>query len=400
MLLQLYQGNLLYTLQLTSLPDKDKERDLLEARLKEHDESIKDLVATLGQFRGYTAILKTYFVNLQALSESDAPDSAALAVAELSASINHANRTLRETEKLALYAGDEQVPNFFISGAAVPGGDDKINLFISASQFTVNADGGMSASEANIGNWTVDSGSILQYDALNDATVKLDAAKKALVIQEGEFDAVTVGYGELSEITGNQLLQNERFEGLLTDGAFLEGFTHWTRSASPNMTIDLSGGPYFDNFIGTSWGIITQSIEPVEESASYRFDYILTGATSFTGVTQVIYGFFETMSLANTAGSHSIDIIATGSTTLDKFALRLDMTQPQIVGPFDKFNLYKVPNWYTSSYGKVWEWTPVTQSGWLSASIQPLESAAIEGAWSFRVYVPGEPTRTYEAGVS
>jgi len=94
--------NLLYTLQLTSLPDKDKERELLETRLKEHDESIKDLVTTLGLFRGYTATLKSYFVNLQALSMSDAPDSAALAVAELSASINHANKTLRDTEKLAV----------------------------------------------------------------------------------------------------------------------------------------------------------------------------------------------------------------------------------------------------------------------------------------------------------
>ena len=94
--------NLLYTLQLTSLADKDKEKELLETRLKEHDESIKDLVTTLGHFRGYTATLKTYFVNLQALSGSNAPESATMAVAELSASINHANKTMLDAEKLAI----------------------------------------------------------------------------------------------------------------------------------------------------------------------------------------------------------------------------------------------------------------------------------------------------------
>lgn len=94
--------NLLYTLKLTSLPDKEKEKKLLEKRLKKHDEDIKSLVSTLGRFRGYTATLKTYFVNLQALAGSNAPDNAALAVAELSASINHANKTLLDAEKLAI----------------------------------------------------------------------------------------------------------------------------------------------------------------------------------------------------------------------------------------------------------------------------------------------------------
>ncbi len=100
--------NLLYTLQLTSLADKDEEKALLEKRLKEHDENIKSLVTTLGRFRGYTATLKTYFLNLQALSGSNAPESAALAVAELSASINHANRTLLEAEKLAVTAEERE----------------------------------------------------------------------------------------------------------------------------------------------------------------------------------------------------------------------------------------------------------------------------------------------------
>lgn len=94
--------NLLYIQRLTSLADKKEEKQQSEKRLREHDEQVKKLVATLGSFRGYTATLKTYFINLQDLARTDAPESAAKAVEELSASINHANNTLLKTEKLGI----------------------------------------------------------------------------------------------------------------------------------------------------------------------------------------------------------------------------------------------------------------------------------------------------------
>ena len=97
---------LLYTKLLTSHSDKDKEKKELEKRLKEHDKVIKDLLTTLGRFRGNTNTLKVYFINFQALSRADAPESAANALTELSTSIQYANANLREAEKLAI--SDEQ----------------------------------------------------------------------------------------------------------------------------------------------------------------------------------------------------------------------------------------------------------------------------------------------------
>lgn len=93
-------NTLLYLQDLTSLEDKKQEREKLEKFLKEHDDAVSDLVATLEQFRIYARTLKGYFVNLQALAGTDAPESTAKAVDELSASINNASGSLRKSEEL------------------------------------------------------------------------------------------------------------------------------------------------------------------------------------------------------------------------------------------------------------------------------------------------------------
>jgi hypothetical protein len=95
-------NTLLYLQDLTSLEDKKEERKELEKFLNEHDDKLSALLATLGQFRIYTRTLKGYFVNLQALAGTDAPESTAKAVAELSASINHASKSLRKSENLLI----------------------------------------------------------------------------------------------------------------------------------------------------------------------------------------------------------------------------------------------------------------------------------------------------------
>jgi hypothetical protein len=56
----------------------------------------------MGRFHHHTRTLGGYFVNLQALAGTDAPERTAMAVEELSKSINDANKTLRESEKLAV----------------------------------------------------------------------------------------------------------------------------------------------------------------------------------------------------------------------------------------------------------------------------------------------------------
>jgi len=99
---------------------------VLEKRLKEHDKVIKELVTTLGSFRGHTNTLKTYFINLQALSGSDSPESVAKAVEELSTSINYANATIRDKEKLVIT--DEQKEVFGSTAGLVARGIQSTKL--------------------------------------------------------------------------------------------------------------------------------------------------------------------------------------------------------------------------------------------------------------------------------
>lgn len=100
-------NTLLYLQYLTSLEDKKEERKKLEKFLNEHDDDLSALVATLEQFRIYACTLKGYFVNLQALAGTDAPESTAKAAADLSESINHASKSLRKSEKLVISGAEK-----------------------------------------------------------------------------------------------------------------------------------------------------------------------------------------------------------------------------------------------------------------------------------------------------
>jgi hypothetical protein len=95
-------NTLLFLQILTSLEDKKEERKLFEKWLREHDREVAALVETLGRFRGHAAMLGAYFTNLQALAETDAPESTAKAVSELSATINEVGKSISETEELVV----------------------------------------------------------------------------------------------------------------------------------------------------------------------------------------------------------------------------------------------------------------------------------------------------------
>ena len=93
---------LLYQQKLTVLTDKQQEKKKLKKFLKDYEDALSPLLKTMGRFHHHTRTLGGYFVNLQALAGTDAPERTAMAVEELSKSINDANKTLRESEKLAV----------------------------------------------------------------------------------------------------------------------------------------------------------------------------------------------------------------------------------------------------------------------------------------------------------
>lgn len=66
--------------------DKAKESSYLEGRLNERNNEVKDLIEELGSFQDYTRQLKDYFVSLQALASSNAPETATIVITELSCS--------------------------------------------------------------------------------------------------------------------------------------------------------------------------------------------------------------------------------------------------------------------------------------------------------------------------
>ena len=75
-------------------------KDELENALNEQDQAIVPLVKTLGSFRDSTRKLKAYFTALQALTGSTAHEEAGPAMGELVDSINSANKTIKESEKV------------------------------------------------------------------------------------------------------------------------------------------------------------------------------------------------------------------------------------------------------------------------------------------------------------
>jgi hypothetical protein len=67
------------------------EAAVLKQRIEEQNKAVADVVAELASFKAQTAILKAYFVNLQALADSTVKDDAGAAVQALSESIGSLN---------------------------------------------------------------------------------------------------------------------------------------------------------------------------------------------------------------------------------------------------------------------------------------------------------------------
>lgn len=76
----------------------------LKKMITEKNEALQSVLVELGRFRAQTRLLKTYFVNLQALADSPVKDDAGGAVESLSDSISKLNKALGKTagkEKLS-----------------------------------------------------------------------------------------------------------------------------------------------------------------------------------------------------------------------------------------------------------------------------------------------------------
>jgi len=91
---------LLYQQRLVSMEDKKEEQKKLEGYLKERDKALEPLLKTLGTFQSQNQTLKSYFVNLKGLAETDAPERIEESVKGLSASINQANTTILESKQV------------------------------------------------------------------------------------------------------------------------------------------------------------------------------------------------------------------------------------------------------------------------------------------------------------
>ena len=94
--------DLLYLQKLTSFDDKKIEKEKLKQFIEDQDDSILDLIKTLGRFRVYVRMLNNYFVNLLALADADSSELASNVVTDLSDSINKANESIRISEKIVI----------------------------------------------------------------------------------------------------------------------------------------------------------------------------------------------------------------------------------------------------------------------------------------------------------
>ena len=93
---------LLYRRELLSA---DSERELHERRrgfMLEQDKSLKGVLSQLGVFKSHSSNLRGYFVSLHALANAESPDYMADAVASLSAGINAANMSIRQSDRIVL----------------------------------------------------------------------------------------------------------------------------------------------------------------------------------------------------------------------------------------------------------------------------------------------------------
>jgi hypothetical protein len=85
-------------------------RDLLRIRTREprakrekilndSDEAIGGYLIQIAELKNHVVQIKAYFINLQALSQSDAPEKSGAALKDVSDAINQANKTLRDSKR-------------------------------------------------------------------------------------------------------------------------------------------------------------------------------------------------------------------------------------------------------------------------------------------------------------
>jgi hypothetical protein len=85
-------------------------RDLLRIRTREprakrekilhdSDDAIGGYLIQIAELKNHVLQIKAYFINLQALSQSDAPEKSGAALKDVSDAINQANKTLRDSKR-------------------------------------------------------------------------------------------------------------------------------------------------------------------------------------------------------------------------------------------------------------------------------------------------------------
>lgn len=78
---------------------KREPRDKRGPILEESDKAVGAYLVQIAELKSHVLEIKAYFINLQALSQSDAPERAGAALKDVSASINQANMVLRDSKR-------------------------------------------------------------------------------------------------------------------------------------------------------------------------------------------------------------------------------------------------------------------------------------------------------------
>lgn len=78
---------------------KREPRDKRDAILSKSDAEIGDYLIQIAALKSNVVTIKAYFVGLQALSQSDAPERSGAALKDVSTAINQANATLRDSKR-------------------------------------------------------------------------------------------------------------------------------------------------------------------------------------------------------------------------------------------------------------------------------------------------------------
>jgi len=78
---------------------KRQPRDQRADTLDESDKAIGGYLVQIAELKSHVLEIRAYFINLQALSQSDAPEKSGAALKDVSEAINQANKTLRDSKR-------------------------------------------------------------------------------------------------------------------------------------------------------------------------------------------------------------------------------------------------------------------------------------------------------------